>query len=428
MSLRHRARAPLGGLPRVAMAPATVRATIRAIIRATIRAIVPVMVLAAALLTLASPPVAAAATGTASAADWQIPVPPVDAGPSTTPDAQRLATALATYRKIADSGGWPDLPADARLTAGQRDPLVAELRERLKTTADFSGLPATADAWFFGYKLREGVEHFQRRHGLPATGEVDAATLDALNVPAATRVAQLETAIARWNQLPRRFEPRYVWINIPAANLKLINDGATILEMRVIAGHPDRPTPRFKDEVQQLVANPPWSVPRTIAVEDLLPWQQEDPGFISRLDIRLFNAAGQEVDPRSFDWARLDANHFPYRLRQDPGPLNALGRLKFVLHNPWDIYLHDTPSRRLFDLNSRTLSSGCIRLAEPEKLALALGADPASLAAALASDATSTLRLPQPVPVYAVYLTSWVGEDGTVNFRPDVYGWDAGLR
>lgn len=423
MSLRHRARAPLGGLRRVAMTPITISVTIRA----TIRGIVPVIVLATALMNLAAPPVAAA-PGTASEADWQIPVAPADAGPSTTPDAQRLATALATYRKIADAGGWPMLPADTRLMAGQRDPLAAELRERLKITADFSGLPATADTWFFGAKLRTAVQHFQNRHGLPETGEVDEPTLAALNVPVADRVAQLETAIARWNRLPRSFEPRYIWINIPAANLKLINHGATVLEMRVIAGHPERPTPRFRDEVQQLVVNPSWSVPRTIAVEDLLPWQQEDPGFISRLDIRVLDAAGRDLDPKQIDWTRLGPNRFPYRLRQDPGPLNALGRIKFVLHNPWDIYLHDTPSRRLFDLNSRTLSSGCIRLAEPEKLALALGANPRELAMALASDTTRTLKLPAPVPVYAVYLTSWVGQDGMVNFRPDVYGLDAGLR
>ncbi len=399
------------------------------------RAVLPVAGRMALTTALAVAAFAGVFAATASAADpvtpdarWQIPAPPADAGPSTTPDALRLTAALAHYQALASSGGWPVLPPGIRVEAGQRDPLVATLRARLRVSADYNGLPDTADAWYFDARLLGAVQHFQSRHGLPATGQLDEATVATLNVPAAARVAQLETTLARWNQLPRAFEPLHVWINIAAAKLQLIEHGSTVLEMRVIAGHPDRPTPSFKDEVPQLVVNPPWSVPRTIAVEDLLPWQQEDASFLARLGIRVMNGAGRTVDATQIAWHELGPNRFPYRLRQDPGPLNALGRIKFVLHNPWDIFLHDTPSRRLFDLNSRTLSSGCIRLAEPEKLALALGADPAELAAALASETTRNVRLPKPVPVYAVYLTSWVSEDGIVHFRPDVYGLDAGLR
>jgi murein L,D-transpeptidase YcbB/YkuD len=219
--------------------------------------------------------------------------------------------------------------------------------------------------------------------------------------------------------------------------------------MRVIAGHPDRPTPSFRDSIGRVVVNPPWSVPRTIAVEDLLPSQQEDPTFLARLGIRVIGASGQEVDATRIDWRRFNAGYFPYRLRQDPGPLNSLGKLKFVLSNPWDIFLHDTPSRRLFDLNSRTLSSGCVRLEKPEELAdllleggAAVGAASAATSTLVAPEGAPTrevapegaptrtysLTVPRPIPVYVVYLTSWVTPSGSVHFRPDVYGRDARLR
>ena len=333
------------------------------------RAAVPVGTLALALLLTCAPALSAPAQDP----DWHIPITPATAGDSPTPDAARLQAALVRYQTIATAGGWEELPNGTSLQPGRRDARVVALRDRLRKSGDFEGLPGTADAWFFDAGLQRRLETFQGRHGLPATGILDERTLAALNVPAAARVQQLQTTLLRWTWLPRDFGDRYLWANVPGGYLELRENGVPTLSMRIIAGHPDRPTPSFEDTVTGIVVNPTWSVPRRIAVEDLLPTQQEDPTFLARLGIRVFSSGpdgpGGELDATRIDWRQVSADRFPYRLRQDPGPLNSLGRLKFVLTNPWDIFLHDTPSKRLFDLNSRTLSSGCLRLEKPEELA-----------------------------------------------------------
>ena len=378
--------------------------------------------------------------------DWHIPRAPADAGEPTHPDYVRLADALTRYQALAAAGGWPELEPGKTLTPGQREPQVAALRERLRTSGDFSGVSGTADAWFFDAGLQRALQDFQTRHGLPATGDLDERTRDVANLPVAARVRQLEVTLERWRWLPRHLGERYLWANIAGGTLDAVENGATVLSMRIIAGHPDRQTPSFQDTVRQIVVNPYWSVPRRIAVEDLLPWQLEDPTFLDRLGIRVYRADdrwGKPVPPTAVRWSALSADRFPYQLRQDPGPLNSLGRLKFVLDNPWDIYLHDTPSRRLFDLNSRTLSSGCLRLEKPEELARLLLGDEAPVGAPsgaireggiapegapTGASTTKTLAVPRPMPSYVVYLTSWVTPAGVVNFRPDVYGRDARLR
>jgi murein L,D-transpeptidase YcbB/YkuD len=377
---------------------------------------------------LAAPALAAPALA-APAGDpaWHIPLRPASAGESQRPEALRLREALAHYRALAASGGWPELPAGPTLQAGQRDARVAGLRDRLRRSGDFSGTPATADAWFFDLPTAQALQAFQRRHGLPDSGQLDERTRSALNVPVEARIAQLQATLTRWNWLPDDPGPRHLWINIVTGTLEVIDHGETVLQMRVIAGHPSRPTPSFQDTIRQIIVNPSWSVPHTIAVEDLLPAQQADPGFFQRLGIRVLQGS-RELDARRIDWQRLGPERFPYRLLQKPGPLNSLGRYKLVMDNPWDIYLHDTPSRRLFELSSRTLSSGCIRLEQPEALLkLLLGGTPLP-AGTTDGHTTRSIRLDQPVPVYIVYLTSWVSPTGEVNFRPDVYGRDAGLR
>jgi murein L,D-transpeptidase YcbB/YkuD len=359
--------------------------------------------------------------------DWHIPQAPADAPAPEHPGFLRLETALTAYRELAATDGWPALPEGPVLEAGVRDARVATLRARLRRTGEFTAAMDAAmgaDAWFFDAALASALRRFQSRHGLPDTGLLTERTRLALNVPADERVRQLEATRTRWLWLPRDFGPRHLFANVPAGRLELVENGTTRLVMRIIAGHPSRPTPTFQDTVRAITVNPPWNVPRRVAVEDLLPGQQADRGYFDRLGIRVLRERdGVVVDAKGIDWQSLGPDNFPYRLVQRPGPLNSLGRLKFVTGNPWDIFLHDTPARGLFDLNSRTLSSGCLRLEAPEALAEILleGNVPST-------KATQTVPLPRPITLYVVYLTSWVDPDGTVQFRPDVYGRDAHLR
>jgi murein L,D-transpeptidase YcbB/YkuD len=368
--------------------------------------------------------------------DWYIPRPTGNTRPAAHAQIARLEQALAAHAARARAGGWKPVPPGEPLRAGERDPRNVALRERLRASGDHDGAMLTADPWFFDRNLAAALRRFQARHGLPQSGALDARTLEVLNVPIDARIGQLQAVLERWRWLPALGAPRYVWINTAAATVELIEDGRPVLAMRAIVGHPSRPTPSFASELRAVVFNPTWSVPMRIAVEDLLPRQQEDPGYLRRHGFRAWRGFGRlqrEVDLATIDWMRLDPQRFPYRLRQDPGPGNSLGRIKLVMDNPFDIYLHDTPEGGLFGLSSRTLGSGCVRLEAAHALTTRLlaaerGWSEADTAAAIAGGDTHSIALRDPVPVYLVYLTAWVDDGGTVHFRRDSYGWDQRMQ
>jgi len=206
------------------------------------------------------------------------------------------------------------------------------------------------------------------------------------------------------------------------------------MHMLVIVGAPKRRTPAFKSTMRYLVLNPTWTVPHSLAVEDVLPKIQRDPRYLKQHNIHVLTShdgAWQEVDPQSIDWGKLSKNHFPYYLREDPGPLNPLGRIKFMFPNRHDVYLHDTPAHQLFDAPTRGFSAGCIRVQDALGLAEYLlrdaGWDQRRLQAALATGKTTTVNLPKPLPIYIGYWTAWVAQDGSVQFRQDIYGRDLRL-
>jgi len=346
---------------------------------------------------------------------------------------RRLRAALARYRHIAAAGGWPRIPPGPTLRRGQTGPGVAALRERLAAAGDLSPLPSR-HARRFDQALEFAVERFQVRHGLAMDGVVGPDTRAALNVPVARRITQIELNMQRWRWLPRHLGRRYLMVNTAGFELTAYRREQPQLSMRAVVGRIERRTPVVSGALHTIVLNPTWTVPPTIAFEDFIPAQIASPGFLRahRIQVLANSLAGEPIDPAAIDWRHIDPNHFPYILRQAPGPSNPLGRIKFLFSNAFDIYLHDTPRRWLFARRQRTFSSGCIRLEHPLRLAQWVMNGKGdwtrkAVAAAIATGETRSLSPPQSIPVYVVYWTAWVGEHGGLHFHDDVYDRDCAL-
>lgn len=342
---------------------------------------------------------------------------------------ERLEAELLRYELIRDMGGWQPLPVSLRLQLGARDARVPDVRARLRATADLSG-EMGADPLRFDAALEDAVAAFQQRMGLAATGRLDRQTLDELNVPVEQRLAQLTQALDAWRALqpPAAGVDAHVWVNVPEAEVAGVRSRKVDLRMRAVVGHPSRPTPVLSSAITRVIVNPAWSVPESIAAQDLLPRQRANNEFFAARGIRVFqgwSATAPELDPRTVRWDTVDPARFPYRLRQDPGPGNSLGRYKFDFANSYDVYLHDTPSTLLLDLSVRTLSSGCVRLADAAALASWLANDTAAAIRQFARTSETDTRafpLPKAVPINIVYLSAWVDpETGILQFRRDVY-------
>lgn len=351
-------------------------------------------------------------------------LPPTHAG------YRRLREVLQRYRAVAAQGGWTLLPSGETLRSGSQGPRVAQLRERLSLSGDLLA-PESEVPELFDEGLNEAVMRFQRRHGLLADGQVGKRTVAVLNTPVEARIRQIEANMERWRWLPRGLARRHIEVNVAGYELALIDAQQPLLQMRVIIGREYRQTPLFASEVTHLVLNPHWYVPRLIFREDILPTLRKDPRRFAQLKLHLLNGA-QEVEASTVDWTQVDGFTFPYTLRQEPGPHNALGRIKFLISDSDGIYLHDTPDRHLFDRNSRALSSGCIRLEKPLELAVYLLANPEQwdyrkLEEVIGAGKPLGVSLPEPVPIYFTYWTVWVDQAGVVQFRDDIYDLDRRL-
>ena len=314
---------------------------------------------------------------------------------------KRLRKALADYRELARTGGWPTVPKGPTLHAGDEDERVAVLRKRLD---------APGDSAVFDAGLEELVRHFQSHHGITVDGIVGPETLRELNVSAADRARQIAVNMERWRWMPEDLGPSYALVNIAAFRLDVIEAGHSVLTMKTVVGKEYTRTPFFAARIAEVIVNPWWNVPDSIAVKELWPKQRRDPSYFEREHMVVSNG----------------------RIRQRPGDWNSLGRLKFNMPNRYDVYLHDTPAKSLFEQPFRAFSHGCIRLERPMDLALYLLRDqPRWTAAAIESDiATGTeraIRLTSPQPVYVLYWTAWVGDDGDMEFHRDHYERDAAI-
>jgi murein L,D-transpeptidase YcbB/YkuD len=343
-----------------------------------------------------------------------------------------LLQALGRYRALARGGGWPQLPRGATLRMGDAGDGVAALRRRLATEG-YGSAAASGDAFDAG--LAAMVAQFQQHHGLAVDSAVGPRTRAALDVPAATRVRQIEANLERVRWLPVNPGGRFVVVNVPAFVLYAFDGMTRELTMRVVVGDEltSRRTPIFADTMEYIQFGPYWNVPRSIAVNEILPKARADRGYLARNNYQLLRGWGDdapEVNPRTLTNAELFSTR--YRVRQKPGPDNALGRVKFMFPNDYAVYLHDTPSKSRFEQSNRAVSHGCVRVADPEALAAFVLQGRADwprekIASTLATGRRVRVSLGRRgPPVYLIYLTAY-GRDGEVFFRDDIYDRDGRL-
>jgi murein L,D-transpeptidase YcbB/YkuD len=342
----------------------------------------------------------------------------------------RALRAAHAEHRLAASAGWPAVPPGGPLRAGDRGPRVAALTARLSASGDLPAEAAARDT--FDADLERAVVAFQHRHGLTADGVVGPRTLAALAVPAARRARQIALNMERWRWVPRDLGERRIEVSVPDFSLTLRDAARVLLVSPVVAGRTDWPTPIAAGRLLSVVLAPAWNVPRDIALREIVPAAAADSTYLGREDIRVQDSGGAPVCADSIVWRDVTDSTWTYRLVQAPGPRNPLGGVKLVFANPHNVALHGTPDRPLLRAPVRTFSHGCVRVARALDLATLLLGDrpewPAdSIARAAADTVERVIPAPPGVMVVVAYRTAWVADDGTVQFREDVYGWDAKL-
>jgi murein L,D-transpeptidase YcbB/YkuD len=335
--------------------------------------------------------------------------------------------AIQRYQGIVAQGGWPTVPAYA-MKPGSRGREVEILKQRLVITGDLSGqsIPKEYDP-----ATTEAVRKFQRRHGIPPTGSMDRVTVDALNVPAQVRLAQLQSSLKRLQSLTRTTGNRYVVVNVPAAQVEAVENGQVVSRHTAVVGKPARPTPELSSKIQEINFNPHWNVPKTIVYKDLVPKGREmaerGEDMLAAYHMQAFDTAGRPLDARSINWFSPEAYNYTYR--QMPWEENSLGFVKINFPNKDAVYLHDTPLKQVFSRKERFESSGCVRVNNIESLIPWILRDSGgwSVDRVLYMKQTGeqvSVKVPKPIPVFLAYVSAWGTPDGVVHFRPDIYGHD----
>jgi murein L,D-transpeptidase YcbB/YkuD len=351
------------------------------------------------------------------------------------PPSQRYAalrSVLAKYRALAAKGGWRTVPLGESIRPGMTDPRIPAIRARLSITDGASNEVGATQTQLYGNALVEAVKRFQARQGLDADGVIGSTTIVAMNVPIQERINSIILAMERLRWMPENLGQQYLIVNIAGFELRRVNAGKVEERMAVVVGKPYHRTPVFSDRIRFLEFNPYWNVPPDIAVNEELPILRRNPAGLSAQGFEVVRG-NQVTDPSSVDWSNVGPGHFPYQLRQRPGPNNALGRVKFMFPNSHNVYLHDSPAHSLFERTVRAFSHGCIRLSRPLDLAEQVlrvggvqGWTKDRINNVVASTKTTVVNLREPLPVHITYLTAWA-DDGAANFRQDIYGHDAKL-
>jgi len=339
--------------------------------------------------------------------------------------AQLTEKAVATYDSIVARGGWPQVPTVDELRVGNRHPAVVEVRKRLSIAGDLD--PSAVGNDIFDSYVEAAVRRFQARHGLTIDGVVRQATLGEMNVPAATRRDQLKVNIARLKSLASNLGPRYVVANIPAARIEAIENDIAVSRHAAVAGKPDRASPEINSKIVEINFNPYWTVPASIVRKDLIQHMQDEPDYLTKNHIRIFDGRHVELQPSQINWYSEDATN--YSFKQDPGDFNSLGSIRINFPSAYGVYMHDTPLKNLFGDDFRFHSSGCMRVQNVRELVIWLldetkGWSREDIDRVIKSGDRKDARLAKPVPLHWVYVTAWSASDGVVQFREDIYGKD----
>jgi murein L,D-transpeptidase YcbB/YkuD len=339
--------------------------------------------------------------------------------------AETTGRAIGQYEAIVAKGGWPRVPPAERLRLGNKHPSVATLRARLAIAGDLGASGGEQDV--FDSYVDAAVRRFQARHGITVDGVVRKEAFDALNIPAEVRLSQLKTNLTRLRALSKHLANRYVVVNIPAAQIEAIEDGAAVSRHTGVAGKPDRPSPDINSRIVEINFNPYWTVPVSIVRRDLIPKMQAEPDYLGKNHIRIFDMRSNELQPSQINWYSDEAVNFMFK--QDPGDFNSLGSIRINFPNKDGVYMHDTPLKNLFGEDMRFHSSGCVRVQNVRELVDWLlretpGWSRPEIDAVIRSGERRDARLKRPVPLQWVYVTGWATPDGVVQFREDIYNRD----
>ncbi len=340
-----------------------------------------------------------------------------------------LQLAIQNYEAfVAANGSWEAPTRETfglKLGASRR--AAALLKRRLMINGDMPLEKRVSDEFDAG--LDAAVRLFQARHGLVINGTVDEATFYALSVPADYRLNQLKLNAQRIDTWAPSLSDRYVAVNIPAAVVEAVEGAQVVQRHNSVVGKVDRATPILNSKIFQVKFNPYWTVPKSIIEKDMIKYMNEDPEYLTKFRIRIFDGKGNEIPPTAINWQTTEA--VKYTFRQDPGGENSLGRCKVDFYNKYDVYMHDTPQKALFGENARFYSSGCMRCENIEELVAWLlrdnggGWTPESVMAAWEQGMREDIKLDVQIPIHTTYITAWANRQGTVSFRDDVYQFDA---
>jgi len=358
----------------------------------------------------------------------------------------RLQHALAFYRTIEPFDSQP-ISVASPVKPGERSaalPLIRKrlsylngstphidslsMKDQLRDSSQVTSNQLLTDSLFYDASLAAAVQLFQRRHGLTADGVIGERTLRFMNQRISDRIAQIALNMDRLRWMPSINSERYLLVNIPDYKLTVYEGAQRTLDMRVIVGSSATPTPVFNDQLNHIVFSPTWTVPTSIIRNEIIPNLRKDSTYYSEKNFVIYKQDVQ-IDPALENWKDPGINPYQLRVVQNPGADNSLGSVKFMMPNNMSVYLHDTPSRRLFAKDYRALSHGCVRLQEPAKLAAYLlkdqqGWDAERISKAMSGSSPATIILKKRYPVYLTYQTAWVDDDGLLQFREDIYGHD----